>query len=186
MTAIREPRQGIPVDAPLQSRPGARGATELRKVAEQFDVLTNPRYHPPGDGRTWCNIFAGDVTRAMGCEVPHWVRADGTPALPGAPGAHELNANAVCDWLRSPVAVAPAGHGWSLVGAGDANAAAARGECVVVSWQNPVASRPGHVAILLPPVDGQQRIAQAGASNYFDVPLARGFGSLPVKFYRHP
>lgn len=165
----------IPLDAPIKNGPGERSPEKLRAVVAQFDVVANPRYKQrdsSGDGKrdTFCNIALWDFTRALGCEIDHY----------DAQG-NERNANAVCVWLASPLG---AKAGWSLVDPMIAGSAAARGQPVVVAWANPKGI--GHVALLLPPHGVELRIAQAGAHNLFDVPIARfGVAVQAVKFYAH-
>jgi hypothetical protein len=152
----------------------------LGLVLAQFDVEKNARYRPEADGRTWCNLYVWDATRALECEVPHWVSTTGAPCRVGA--GRELSAAGVIGWLR----VFGAEHGWQLLtDPSEAAAHAEAGRPVVVTWEAP-ASRSSHVAMLMPPADGELRIAQAGAQCLFDVPLARGFGGVrPLQFWWH-
>ena len=76
------------VQAPLQSRPGRRSKDLYQMVVNQFGVLVNPRYGEDGPGKIRGHIFACDVSRAMNCEIPHFV------------GAKELTLAQTCDWLR--------------------------------------------------------------------------------------
>lgn len=161
-TNLREPRQWVPVDAPLRGKVGERSPATLVQVALQFDVATNPRYQPKGR-TTYCNIFASDVTRALGAEVPHWL--DG----------RELNCNATLPWLEA---------NWREVSRADARARAAQGFPAVAIWRNPKGG-PGHIALLLPHTT-ETRIAQAGRECFFDGRLERGFGSVsPIRFFTH-
>jgi hypothetical protein len=62
----------------------------------------------------------------------------------------------------------------------------------VVFWENPGKypdgrRKPSHIAVLLPPVDGETRIVQAGAQCLFNVPIAKGFGNVkPLEYWTHP
>ncbi len=61
------------VDAPIKSAPGHRDPDLYRAVIDQFDVEhSHPgRYRPSRTHPdTRCNIFAGDVMRAMGAPLP--------------------------------------------------------------------------------------------------------------------
>lgn len=201
--SVYDPRRWLPVDPPIRGAPGARSAEVLRAVAAQFDVLRNPRYTRDGR-RTWCNIFLADVLAALGCgEWLHWVEVArimpdgsicldhaGTPTpLPDPAAAHdpaaprirlvEQNANDMGAWFLT----SGPRFGWTEVDSGSAGAFAAHGMPVAVSHVAPGGI--GHVALLLPPVGVQHRIAQAGAHNLFDAPLEAGFGRLPVKFFSH-
>lgn len=162
------PRQWVAVDAPLTNAPGHRSPEALRAVLAQFDVLNAARYQP-ADGKTYCNIFVSDATRALGCEVPHWIVDE--------KGERELNANATCDWL---LILGPQ-HGWREVGAWDAVREAMRGCPVVLAWQNPNPRKSGHVAVMLE----NGHIAQAGRRNLFDAPVEQGFGRHQPRFFVH-
>ena len=99
----------------MQSDESSRSRGRYDDVINQFAVGVNLRY-ARRDGNTYCNIFAWDVTRAMGAEIPHWVQRDGTPAQPFERGAHELNANGAARWLRNHGGE----HGWRRVSAEEA------------------------------------------------------------------
>ena len=178
MTAWREKKQWVPLDLTgrLVSWPGSRRPDLYIAVAGQFDVEANPRYRREEDGRTWCNIYVWDVTRALQAEVPHWVGPDMRPASMGAVGATEQTANEMVEWLR-------AGRGgWrSLRSREEAFETAQTGRPVVVGWRSPL-GQIGHVAMVLP----WSRIAQAGRTNLFSEPLERGFGALKeLEFFGH-
>jgi hypothetical protein len=177
--------RGLPVDAPLRLSPDA-GPTELVAVLEQFAVATSPRYQR--DAHTYCNIFLWDFTRAAGCEVPHWVFDDGTPATPyqvrvDSKGnkeiAHELNANAVTDWLEQHGAA----NGWRVVDALEAQDLADNGGVAIFAWKNPTGGS-GHVGAVRPG-NGRPGIwfAQAGADNSSDIAMAHVFLSITPTFY---
>lgn len=172
-----------PLNAALPATPGFRCSESCRGVghylacAAQFHVATEPRYSPR-DGNTYCNVYAWDVTCAMGCEVPHWVDGAGNPCAPGY--GHELTINAAIDWLRSDAGLE---RGWREVNAAEAELRAGAGHPTLATYSAPHGH--GHVAVVLPSTLGP-RIAQAGARNFFDRPMAEGFGSLPLAFFSHP
>lgn len=63
------------IDAPIKNGPGQRSFQSYANVIDQFDVtalLHAGRYQSGGVGvaDTRCNIFAGDVMRAMGVALP--------------------------------------------------------------------------------------------------------------------
>lgn len=169
MTFVPDARQWVAVDAPLRSVPGDRSPYDLRRLLAQFDVERSARYQPTGSA-TFCNIYVWDATRALGCEIPHWLENP----------KRELNANAVCDWLEF---VGPKA-GWQRVAAQEAADRASAGYPVVAAWKNPGIGS-GHVAMLLPSDGGELRIAQAGRKNLFDAPIANGFGRHRPRFYVH-
>ncbi len=144
-----------------------RSPDHYLQVVSQFDVTKAKRFQPVGSV-TYCNIFLWDVTRAMSCEIPHWV------------AGKELNANAVCDWLTKH------GQDYGWLRCDNASAATMRansGFPTVAVWKNPSPSKSGHVACIIPGVGVQ--IAQAGKKCYFGVQIDKGFGKLVPTFYTH-
>jgi hypothetical protein len=57
-------------------------------VLAQFAVAANPRYADDAPGKPRGHIFVWDVSRAMNCEIPHFV------------GARELTLAQTVDWVR--------------------------------------------------------------------------------------
>lgn len=170
-----------PVDAPLHGFPGQRSPADLLAIVAQFDVEHCTRY-APGDGATWCNVFAWDVTRALGAEVPHWADDEGRPTAPGATGARELCVNALVDWLGA--------HGdrlgWRMATPEQARHVANLGLPVVATWTNN--GKHGHIAVVLPSGElGPLLIAQAGARCFSCAAISEGFGShvADVEFWCH-
>lgn len=58
--------------APLTSGSVSRSAELLERVLDQFEVEHATRYQPT-TSQTWCNIYVWDGTKALGCEIPHFV-----------------------------------------------------------------------------------------------------------------
>jgi predicted chitinase/murein DD-endopeptidase MepM/ murein hydrolase activator NlpD len=166
----------IPVDAPLQGDPANRNADTYADVIDQFAVGSNPR-HQPRDGNTYCNIFAWDVTRAMGAEIPHWVDGAGNPV--GVGEGRELDANGGHLWLQNN---GPQ-HGWREVSAEEAQALANQGHPTVASWHNPGGI--GHIAVVRPGeiTDRGPAIAQAGGSNFNEGHVRDGFGNARPQYF---
>lgn len=151
-----------------------RTPENLLKAAEQFRVEKEARYRP-WLGKTFCNIFAWDVSRALGCEVPHWVTNDGKAAPPFAPGAREQTANSLYRWF----ALFGGAEGWRPVESREeAEMRADLGYPTFAVWYNGNGS--GHIALMLP----GGRIAQAGAKNGI-MRFEEGFGSREARFYTH-
>ena len=186
-----EPRRAWPTNPPLRGDRSNRSRALYDRVINQFAAGANPRYahRKDANGRTstFCNIFAWDVTRAMGAEIPHWVDAKGDPAAPGK--GHELNANAINGWLH---AHGPR-FGWRPVAAQQAVALASAGRPVVASWKNPKGI--GHIAVIRPgemhPEAGPL-MAQAGAKNRNCIRMFRAAGregvwkkSTAVQLFAH-
>lgn len=180
MNPETELRPWAPAPIALYSQPGARSAALLDAVIDQFHVGTSPRYavrDANGDGikDTFCNVFAWDVSRACGRELPHWINADGSPSLPGG-ASLELSINRLIGWLKTH----GQRFGWNPATRAFAHANANAGAPSIVTYANPGGH--GHIAVIRPnPAD--LTIAQAGGVCFDRGPLARGFGNLPVEFW---
>lgn len=167
---VKASSSGIPSQSWLEANPaltshvGERNADTYRAVIDQFNVENNERYrvNKKGTGDTYCNIFAWDVTRAMGAEIPHYIDAAGAPASFGQADARELSANGVNDWLNTYGAT----YGWKKVSPEEAQRYANMGMPAVTSWKN--SGGHGHLQVVSPSVDGTYNaskgvaIAQAG------------------------
>lgn len=161
----------IPYDAWLPVKPtytnaaGSRSADAYNRAIDQFNVKTNGRYTPfkRNRGDTYCNIFAWDVSIAMGAEIAHWVGADGKTPRDNNTGRRELNAGGTLNWLKkygedfgwrtvtsAKEAQSRANEGYPTVGASDGHIIVVRPE--TKSWT--FSSKQGPV------------IAQAGSSNF--------------------
>ena len=140
-----------------------------RAVIDQFRVETAERYRPFRDGNTYCNIFMGDVTRAMGAEMPD-----------------SMGAIAIDNWLKTDGQAS----GWREVDAETAQMHANRGKPAVTS-----AGSLGHVQIICPSRDGKYdpvrgvTIAQAGriVTNYSHISSIYSASALAnnVKYWIH-
>jgi hypothetical protein len=84
-----------------------RSSAAYSAVLDYFNVAhpNNHRYKP-GGGKTYCNIYVHDVTRAMRASIPHWIRDPSQKDHPA--GWNELSANGTFDWLQKNGAAA----GW--------------------------------------------------------------------------
>ena len=168
----------------LRNKPHYENAADKRSksnyntVIDQFKVASNSRY-ARSSGKTYCNIFAWDVTSAMKAEIPHWIYSNGKPANPGASGAKEINANATYNWLNSYGAA----YGWKKVSAADAQKRANSGYPTIAIWKNPSGGS-GHVAVVRPEGNGYAYsayygpvTAQAGAQNKNYINVRSGFNA---------
>jgi len=145
---------GAPLNAPFTNDTDHRSAFDYAKVIDQFQVDTSARYEP--GTFTYCNIFAWDVTRAMGAEIPHYVLKNhpvGASAVDElgkfyAPAnkREELDANKTVAWLEKSGSL----HGWKSVEAEAAQKMANGGHPAIAIWPNPDAGQPGHVAMVRP------------------------------------
>ena len=167
---------------PLTNSPGQRDPTIYSQLINQFAVGNNQR-HLPDNGNTYCNIFAWDVSRAMGAEIPHWIDNSGNVAAPHAPHASEININGGITWMR--------GHGVTQFGfhsctPPQAQDAANQGKLAVVMWKNDAGH--GHVAVVRPGTvtDKGPAIAQAGRHNFNEGHVVNGFGQNgPLEYFWH-
>ncbi len=173
-------QQWKPNDPPLTGDSSLRDRSFYDAILNQFAVDKNGRYLPAG-GKTYCNIFVWDATRAMGAEIPHWVDANGNPAGVGAAGAHELSANGVVNWLSQH----GGRNGWRAVSAAEAQQWANAGKPSVVTFNNPGGT--GHVAMVRPGelTDRGPAIAQAGGHNFNSGHVQDGFYNKPVVYWVH-
>ncbi len=144
--------QWVAITAPITNDKDHRTAYEYARVIDQFNVEESERYQP--HPATYCNIFAWDVTRAMGAELPHWVLKsdesrsatdqDGKPTV-SDDQREELNVNATVAWLKKH----GNDNGWRRVDARGAQQFAAEGRPAVAIWANPQGEH-GHIAMIRP------------------------------------
>ena len=148
---------------------------DMLEILRWLDVEHSPRYQP-GDGSTWCNVFACDVAACWGAVLPHWITSDQAPALPYR--GRELTANATVRWLR----LHGQRYGWGPVSRpADYDAEA----FVIGIWESPRGQH-GHVAVVRPgPArDDGPWIAQAGARCFSAGVVAEGFGRAVPEWWR--
>ncbi|MCO6454415.1 MAG: hypothetical protein J5I93_03785 [Pirellulaceae bacterium] len=150
---------------PITSAVGMRNPELYRRVIEQFDVQFShaKRYRPDSQTTvdTRCNIFAGDVMRAMNVPLP--TKSGGINDL--TKNAKDLNS-----WFKSS---AGASAGWREIVI-DSDAKMAQLVNHLKAGKPAVASRSDHIAVLRPDQDTAPTkanlpnllIAQAGAANY--------------------
>jgi hypothetical protein len=148
-----------------------RSPEKTKELVAARKVESEPRYAPnhPAPGTTWCNLYVQGLLEDL--EVPF-----------PTPGwfAHQQ-----IDWLASDAGEAA---GWSECSSGEAVAFANKGYPVIVTYRNSKNPPEGHSHIgLVVPSESTLRphITQAGAHNYLDAPLEKGFGNLPVRFFWH-
>ncbi len=180
------------VNPAITNSPGQRSPASYQAVINQFQVESNPRYavNQKGKNDTYCNIFMWDVTRAMGAEIPHYMEP-GTMEpryYPDTKGAWELNANAICDWLKKMGSQ----YGWNQVSASQAQDLANQGRPVVAVMRNDGGI--GHVQVVCPSRDGgfdPERgvtVAQAGRKLYNYAHITKTYSSknlAKVLYYAH-
>lgn len=143
-----------------------RSREELIATVNRFDVERNylPQEVPATHQKfTHCNAFASDIAAALGCPVPL------------------VLANDQHLWLTKHGAE----NGWASCSSITAQEAANKGCPSLATWVNSTGH--GHIALVVPSPKGEAGvwIAQAGAANFSCGHLSRGFGALPVSFWRH-
>ena len=170
---VPAPLQGrdvwIAVQAPLQSREGKRSRELYENVVRQFGVTVNPRYGEDAPGKVRGHIFVWDVSRAMNCEIPHFV------------GAKELTLAQTCDWLRHEGPM----RGWKRLSGEDIFTAANSGRLVIAL---PREMRTKHIAVVAPqamPEDGSPRLTGICLKRDVAVHPRDMFGSKPIDCYFH-
>ncbi|MDR0446653.1 MAG: hypothetical protein LBH17_06490 [Oscillospiraceae bacterium] len=164
--AVLPTAEWVPASPVYTNMPSERSPENYIAAVAQFDVTQAPRYAPGRNGHTYCNIFVWDVTRALGCEVPHYIDpASGAPMeYPDTAGASELNALSMGRWLAST----GKSYGWVEVSPEQAQLQANRGRPAVA-----VSSAVSHISMVVPSrTDYDPRlgvaVAQAGSvvTNY--------------------
>jgi hypothetical protein len=159
------------VQAPVQSRPGRRSREIYKNVIFQFAVGNNPRYVPdnPGPDGGRGHIFVWDVSRAMNCEVPHFM------------GIKELSLSQTVDWLRYEGPM----QGWTRASAEDAVAMAMKGHLVLAL---PREIRVKQVAVVMPvPADrdGRPRVSAAGVKMGNSMGMFDALGVYAAEYLFH-
>ena len=165
---------------------GERTPEAYNLLIDQFMVETNPRYKPR-NGATFCNIYAWDVSVAMGVELPRFVEINEIGNLEDATGkaigrnlgsgyilyqdvananATELDANRLATWLDAQ----GANYGWREISAEEAQRRANQGYMTISVVKEPGGI--GHVQVVRPTPDGSDYdpskgvyISQAGGSS---------------------
>lgn len=158
------------VQAPVQSREGRRSAELYQNVIDQFAVGKNPRYEPDAPDKPRGHIFVWDVSRAMNCEIPHFV------------GAKELSLGQTVDWLRHEGPM----RGWTRANEDDAAGAALEGHLAIVL---PKDVKVKQLAVVLPmeerAADGKPFVAGAGKNRGKKLTINEVLGVFAVEYFVH-
>lgn len=155
--------------APVESRAGRRTRLLLEQAVLQFGLAVNPRYTDDAPGKIRGHIFVWDVSRAMDCEIPHFV------------GAKELTLAQTCDWVRHEGPM----RGWKRVSTPDLYERAAEGKLVVAI---PRDARTKFVALVLPQEeanDGVPRLTGIGLQRGVNLHPRDMFGSKLIDCFFH-
>jgi N-acetylmuramoyl-L-alanine amidase len=173
------------VDAPIKDLANQRNSTVYYAVIEQFEVTWTEfagRYRPSESvPDTRCNIYAGDVMRAMNTPLP--TKGNLGVGAGGSESTDPMTANArhLYEFLTgSRTSTEPNTRGWRAI---DPTTAEGLKQLTdhVNAGKPAVASNTGHIAVVRPGqinVTSWQdiRIAQAGARNFMNDRLEVGFG----------
>lgn len=157
------------VAAPVQSREGNRSADTYLKIIHQFAVANNPRYDPDAPGKPRAHIFVWDVTRAMNCEIPHFL------------GGREMSLGLMVEWLRHEGPM----NGWRRATDQVALMAANEGCPVVVV---PREIRIKLMAVVLPgdpTPDGPPYLCGAAVGRGNKLTIKDAFGVFAVEYFLH-
>jgi hypothetical protein len=127
---------------------------------------------------THCSAFVAAAAKTLGVYI-----------LRPPQHRQQLLANAQNEWLAEDGAT----QGWTkLADAGEAQAAANRGQLVVASYRNHHDDRPGHIAIVRPGTKTAEQIAaqgpdviQAGAINRTSISVKDAFAGHPAAWRDH-
>lgn len=171
-TDLHSERRELPLAYP-QGYP----VRDIVAVVKWLDVERSQRYQP-GDGNTWCNIFAADAAAGWGAVLPHWVNPDNSQGH--AFHGRELTANGTWQWLhRDGVR-----YGWVMVDRDDVQDKVNAGRFAIAIWRAQLGQH-GHIAVARPgPVrDDGPWIAQAGAVNFSAGVVVEGFGKVTPEWW---
>ncbi|MDR1064870.1 MAG: hypothetical protein LBL25_00695 [Oscillospiraceae bacterium] len=151
----------VPATPVIRNSAGNRSPENYNKLVRQFDVTAASRYAPGRNGHTYCNIFVWDVTRALGCEIPHYISSSGAPMeYPNTAGASELNALSMGRWLAS----SGKSYGWTEATPEQAQLHANLGKPAVA-----VSSAVSHISMVVPSAveyDPRRGVTVAQAGSY--------------------
>ena len=158
------------VQAPIQSREGRRSPETYRMVINQFAVGHNPRYENDAPDKPRGHIFVWDVSRAMNCEIPHFV------------GAKEMSLAQTVDWLRHEGPM----RGWTRASIYDAHSAAQEGMIAVLV---PKDIKLKQLAVMLPDAetgpDGKPFVAAAGRARGNKLKVSEALGVSATECFVH-
>jgi hypothetical protein len=160
-------RSSLAVPLAFENAPGRRSPEAYAAAMDQFAVGRNPRYAPDGTASR-AHFFVWDVSRALGVEIPHFVRGQ------------EQSLALTCLWMRE----SSSAQGWVRVDlARGAEHASSGGPCVVTT-RDPRLSMLG----LVRPVGdalGKPLIAAAGRRRGNALTLVEALGVTQVDCYVH-
>lgn len=156
----------VSLQPPVQSREGRRNGALYRNVIHQFGVANNPRYEAEGRG----HIFVWDVSKAMHCEIPHFM------------GMRELSLGQTVDWIRLEGPM----RGWTRTSLEGALEAAQGGHLVIAL---PKDIKVKQLAVVLPEKtlapDLKPFVAAAGPRKGSKLKLSEALGVFAAEYFAH-
>lgn len=162
-------RQPVAVVLPYENASDQRSPAAYAAAIDQFAVATNARYFPDEGNISRAHLFVWDVSRAMGCEIPHFIRG------------RQQTLEQTCLWLREKSSAA----GWVRVAlARGLEHAKSGGPTVVV----PRDTKLSMIGVLRPNTDpsGKPLIAAAGRRRGGTLSLIDAIGVPFVDCFVHP
>jgi len=164
LTAIDTWKATIP---PAQSMFGRRSKRGLLNVIQQFAAGHNPRYAPDANGQSRAHIFVWDVSRAMGCEIPHFLQG------------RELSLAQTVDWMKMTSHT----RGWRKLLPDTALKEVEQGNLGIVV---PKDKKLKTIAVLRPrSSDGVVRVAAAVPGKGNEVSVHEALGTADIELYVH-
>lgn len=164
LMAIDTWRATIP---PAQSMFGRRSKRALLNAVAQFAAGHNPRYAPDAKGASRAHIFVWDVSRAMGCEIPHFLQG------------RELNLAQTVDWMKMTSQT----RGWRKLMLDNALKEVEQGNLGIVVPKDP---RRKLIAVLRPRgSDGALRVAAAVPDKGNELTCREALGTEDIEVYVH-
>lgn len=152
---------------PAQSMFGRRSKRGYLNVIAQFAAGHNPRYAPDAKGQPRSHVFVWDVSRAMGCEIPHFL------------GGRELSLAQTVDWMK----LSSQQRGWRKVKLETALQQVELGNLAIMVPRDP---KKKLIAVLRPREGhAELRVAAAVPETGNDMPALDVMGTNDVELYVH-
>ncbi len=128
----------LPIDTAQYSAVGNRQSEAIIKAVADSNIEHNPRYVSLY-GETYCNIFAWDIGRKLGVNVPHWFEGE------------ELTANELFDWFNDINKGGVNGEGYREIAMHEAQSLANDGIPVFAVRKDH--NNNGHIMLVYPDTD---------------------------------
>lgn len=158
-------------------------AASVGKVIDFLDVEKSARYAPTKTS-TYCNIYAYDYARAMGCYLPRvwWKNDKESDVIKYGETVRELSANELYDWFQK----FGAEYGWhAITSMTEAQKYANDGKCVICVAANNNAKSSGHITAVVPETSAHKAVKSGGITGKETVvyPLQSNAGRTNKKYF---